>query len=85
MRRMLFCVTLLISLFCVWKAVRVSAAGKDQQQAAGQQNVVAASSPDVEACGTCHEDITKKFPDNPHSRLALMHADAAAQHKERTV
>ena len=74
MRRMLFCVMLFVSLFGFWKAVHVSAAGRDQQQATGQQNVAAAaSSPDVEACGTCHEDITKKFPDNPHSRLALMH------------
>ena len=33
MRRLLFCVALVVSLFCFWKAVSVDAAGTDKKQA----------------------------------------------------
>jgi DmsE family decaheme c-type cytochrome len=29
-----------------------------------------------EVCATCHEDVAKKFADNPHTKMALMHGDA---------
>ena len=53
------------------------AAGQGQQQAATSQQKAAADSTDYvgqETCATCHEDVAKKFADNPHSRLALEHA-----------
>lgn len=77
MRRMLFCcVMVFVSLFGFWKAVRVGAAGGDQQQATGHQNAVATNPQDFvgsEACEPCHTEINKKFSENPHSRLAMMH------------
>jgi DmsE family decaheme c-type cytochrome len=54
----------------------VSAASGDKPQA----NAHASSSPinpadyvGSETCETCHEDVSKKFAENPHSRLAMMH------------
>lgn len=76
MRRLLFCVTLVLSLFCSWKAVRVKAAGGDKQQANTHHKTGAVNPEDFvgsEACAACHEDISKQFADNPHSRLAMLH------------
>jgi DmsE family decaheme c-type cytochrome len=30
-----------------------------------------------ETCATCHEDVVKKFAGNPHTKMALMHGNAA--------
>ena len=30
-----------------------------------------------ETCATCHEEVAKKFADNPHTKMALMHGNAA--------
>jgi DmsE family decaheme c-type cytochrome len=29
-----------------------------------------------EVCATCHEEAAKKFADNPHAKMALMHGDS---------
>ena len=75
MRRLLLCMALLISLLFFWKAVRVNAAGGDKQQVATSQK--APIKPEdflgSETCQACHEDISHKFADNPHTRLALLH------------
>jgi DmsE family decaheme c-type cytochrome len=76
MRRMLFCVALLVSVFCFWKAVRVSAAGADKQQTTAHGKSHTPDPADFvgsETCASCHEDIGKKFVGNPHSRLAMLH------------
>jgi DmsE family decaheme c-type cytochrome len=76
MRRLLFCVSLFVSLFGFWEAVRVDAAGGDKQQANAHQKASKVNPADLvgsEACETCHEDINKKFAENPHSRLAMLH------------
>ena len=31
-----------------------------------------------ETCATCHEEVAKKFADNPHSKMALMHGSNGA-------
>jgi DmsE family decaheme c-type cytochrome len=75
MRRILFCVTLLISLFAFCQAMRVDAAHEDKQQnnAHNASKVNPADFVGSETCETCHEDISKKFTGNPHSRLAMLH------------
>jgi DmsE family decaheme c-type cytochrome len=30
-----------------------------------------------ETCATCHDEVSKKFADNPHTKMALMHGNAA--------
>jgi DmsE family decaheme c-type cytochrome len=30
-----------------------------------------------ETCATCHDEVAKKFADNPHTKMALMHGNAA--------
>jgi len=76
MRRMLFCVALLVSLFCFWEAVQVSAAGADKQETSPHKKASTPDPADIigsETCASCHEDISKKFAGNPHSRLAMLH------------
>jgi DmsE family decaheme c-type cytochrome len=76
MRRLLFCVSLFVSLFGFWEAVRVDAAGGDKQQANAHQKAKTVDPADFvgsETCETCHEDVNKKFAENPHSRLAMLH------------
>ncbi|MGA8108458.1 MAG: DmsE family decaheme c-type cytochrome [Acidobacteriaceae bacterium] len=53
------------------------AAGQSQQPAATSSQTAAADSTNFvgqETCATCHEEVVKKFANNPHSRLALEHA-----------
>ncbi len=88
MRRMLFCVALAITLFCFWKAVSVAAAGNgkpnanqqpatpDKHQASAKKKTSVATPADFvgsETCEICHGEINKKFAENPHSRLAMLH------------
>jgi DmsE family decaheme c-type cytochrome len=83
MRRLLFCVALVVCLFCFWKAVSVDAAGKgkqqatpDKQQASAVKKTSVANPADFvgsETCEACHSEIGTKFAENPHSRLALLH------------
>jgi DmsE family decaheme c-type cytochrome len=44
-------------------------------KAAGKQDAQPAASEFVgsETCATCHEEVTKGFATNPHSKMALMH------------
>jgi DmsE family decaheme c-type cytochrome len=66
--------TLFVSLLGFWEAVRVDAASGDKQQAnAHQKKVDPADFVGSETCETCHADINKKFAENPHSRLAMLH------------
>lgn len=30
-----------------------------------------------ETCATCHEEVSKKFADNPHTKMALLHGNSA--------
>jgi DmsE family decaheme c-type cytochrome len=83
MRRLLFCLALVVSLSCLWKAVSVAAAGNGKQQAAPDKQqastnkktsvVNPADFVGAETCETCHSEIGKKFAENPHSRLAMLH------------
>ena len=83
MRRLLFCLALVVSLFCFWKAVSVNAAGNgkqqatpDKQQASANKKTSVPNPADFvgsETCETCHSEIGKKFAENPHSRLAMLH------------
>jgi DmsE family decaheme c-type cytochrome len=74
MRRVIFCAALFVSLFCFREAVRVDAAGTDKPQTnAHSKKVNPADFVGSETCETCHEDINKKFGENPHSRLAMLH------------
>ncbi|QNI35066.1 DmsE family decaheme c-type cytochrome [Alloacidobacterium dinghuense] len=73
---MFFSVALVVSLFCFWEVVRVSAAGADNQQTSPHKKANIPDPADFvgsETCETCHEDIGKKFAENPHSRLAMLH------------
>jgi DmsE family decaheme c-type cytochrome len=82
MKRLLFCLALVASLLCFWKAVSADAAATDKKQATPdkqQANAKKTSVPNPadfvgsETCEACHGEIGKKFAENPHSRLALMH------------
>lgn len=52
-----------------------SVAGQTQQPAPSQPAAAGASNGYVgqAVCETCHADVARDFPDNPHSRLALEH------------
>lgn len=75
MRRILFCVALLLLLSGPSGVVWVDAAGEGKQQASGHQQGTTKAEEHVgsEVCETCHAEVAKKFPDNPHWKLALMH------------
>src|SRR5215472_12214004 len=75
MRRIVFCVALLLLVSGLSGVVRVDAAGEGKQQTSGQQKGPAKAEEHLgsEVCETCHAEAVKKFPDNPHSKLALMH------------
>jgi DmsE family decaheme c-type cytochrome len=90
---MLFCVALAITLFCFWKAVSVAAAGNgkpnanqqpatpDKHQASAKKKTSVATPADFvgsETCEICHGEINKKFAENPHSRLAMLHGGKGA-------
>jgi hypothetical protein len=54
--------------------VRVDAAHEDKQQANTQQKALNhADFVGSETCVACHDEISKKFTENPHSRLAMLH------------
>src|SRR5579862_3586353 len=74
MRRILFFAALLLFLTGLCQTAWVDAAGEGRQ-ASKDQKGLSKSEENVgsEVCETCHADIAKKFPDNPHSKLALMH------------
>lgn len=77
MKRLFLAVVLLTLFSTIWTISNVHAAGAPAppRRAAAQQAVVAGTKGYVgsETCLTCHADIGKNFPENPHSRLALMH------------
>jgi len=67
---------LLVVVCGAWTSTQVRGATDGKQQAATAQKANTVN-PDnyvgSEVCETCHAEVLKKFPDNPHSRLALMH------------
>ncbi|MBB6143849.1 DmsE family decaheme c-type cytochrome [Silvibacterium bohemicum] len=78
MKRVLFCVALIALLPGLWKTGWVNAASGSGQQGTTAQNPTSTSAPassyvGSDTCMTCHADVAKSFPTNPHSRLALMH------------
>src|SRR5579862_1873797 len=76
MRRVLLCATLLLMMPVLWNAGQVEAGGYGGQQAAvppADHPALPAGYAGSEACETCHEAEAKKFSDNPHTRMALMH------------
>jgi DmsE family decaheme c-type cytochrome len=45
----------------------------------GQQNAAAASEyVGSDTCATCHDEVTKGFASNPHTKMALMHGSSGA-------
>ncbi|HTW45172.1 MAG TPA: DmsE family decaheme c-type cytochrome [Acidobacteriaceae bacterium] len=76
MKRLLLSVALIAVLLGFSKVTKVNAAGEPGQSQAAVAQKGATNSADYvgsDTCLTCHADIGKTFPDNPHSRLALMH------------
>jgi DmsE family decaheme c-type cytochrome len=56
------------------------AAGGSKKQAAVATKTAAVNPADYvgsETCATCHADVAKKFGTSPHSKISLMHKDAA--------
>ncbi len=56
-------------------ATALAAPGAKRQDAAPAQASAPAASEFVgsETCATCHEEVSKKFEGNPHTKMALMH------------
>jgi len=77
MRRVLLCATLLVLVPGLWKVERVAAGSEKPPQAMASTKTATppAGYAGSEACATCHEDEVKKFPQNPHARMALQHGD----------
>src|SRR6516225_5479142 len=75
MRRIVFCVALLLLVSGLSGVVWVDAAGEGKPQTGGHQQGATKAEEHVgsEVCETCHAEAVKKFPDNPHWKLALMH------------
>jgi DmsE family decaheme c-type cytochrome len=74
MRRLLLSAMLIALLSVVWTSSRVRGAVNDKHQAESHQKPAStAEHVGSEVCETCHAEVVKKFPDNPHSKLALMH------------
>jgi DmsE family decaheme c-type cytochrome len=52
-----------------------------QQQVSATHKTAVSTGPEYvgsETCALCHADIAKKFSDNPHSKLALLHGGTGA-------
>ena len=75
MRRLLLSTMFIALLSVVWTSSRVTGAVAKQQTGTHSKSDATSSSDFVgsEVCETCHAEVSKKFSDNPHSRLALLH------------
>lgn len=77
MKRLLFAVALVTLISGFWTVANVDAAGKpgQAQNAVAQKAAPALPTGYVgsDTCLTCHADIGKNFPDNPHSRIVMLH------------
>jgi len=75
--------TIGMAIFCLFGFAQISAAAPGAKGSAARPgaNQPAAKSGDfvgAEVCASCHEDVAKGFAANPHSKLALMHANGGA-------
>ena len=73
MKRFLFCIALVALLTGL---SRPGYAASGNKQAAAVQKAAAPDPADFvgsDVCATCHADVAKKFENNPHSKMALMH------------
>lgn len=91
MRRLLVCIALVLIAFGLWSVLDVDAASRLPQEQAKQAAVAKQTAPmsksalhaqaeyvGQETCEACHDDLSKKFSSNPHSRLAMMHGGKGA-------
>jgi DmsE family decaheme c-type cytochrome len=67
LRVFLFIVGALLLSFVVLAAPGAKPADKQVKQPAPSDFVGS------ETCATCHEEVSKKFADNPHTKMAMMH------------
>jgi len=67
LRVFLFLIGALLLSFVVLAAPGAKPADKQVKQPAPSDFVGS------ETCATCHEDVSKKFADNPHTKMAMMH------------
>lgn len=67
LRAFLFIIGALLLSFVVLAAPGAKPADKQVKQPAPSDFVGS------ETCATCHEEVSKKFADNPHTKMALMH------------
>jgi DmsE family decaheme c-type cytochrome len=77
MKRVLFSVAIIALLPGFWRAGTIRAEGDDKPQAAASSQKSAPPSSGyagADTCAICHQAEVNAFPDNPHSRLALMHS-----------
>lgn len=73
------CILMLCAATLSVMAMAAPPAGKKQAAAPAQaatQAALPAGYAGSEMCATCHEDVSKSFADNPHTKMALMHGDA---------
>src|ERR1700739_4576782 len=71
LRVFLFIIGALLLSFVVLAAPGAKPADKQVKQPAPSDFVGS------ETCATCHEEVAKKFSDNPHTKMAMMHGKNA--------
>jgi len=57
-------------------ATALAAAAPGSKPADTQAKAAAATNVGADTCATCHEEVSKKFADNPHTKMALMHGSS---------
>ena len=67
LRVFLFFIGALLLSFVVLAAPGAKPADKQVKQPAPSEFVGS------ETCATCHEEVSKRFADNPHTKMAMMH------------
>jgi len=76
MKRFLICVALIAFLPGLSRAGYAASGNKAKAVVADKTNPADLVGSDV--CATCHADVAKKFSQNPHSKLALLHGGTGA-------
>jgi len=79
-KRFLLGLTIFAAIGCLWSTAPTITLAQQPKAVIAQKSSAPAPNGFVgsETCALCHGDLAKKFADNPHSKLALLHGGTGA-------
>ncbi len=72
------CLMLILGAGMLCVPVLAAAAPGDKAATAQVKDTNPANYVGSETCATCHDEVAKKFADNPHTKIAMMHGKSGA-------